>query len=213
MLFRSLPYVMTVFSPLSVAADLTESDEQFSLFLEESPRAAHHALDVIADTYAGFVKRCLAKGCWGIFFATTTWGTRERISAEQYEEFGRPYDLRVLKAAQNAPFNILHVCKGNNLLASMVDYPVSAFNWDANDPSNLSVASAKKVIKGKTILAGLHNTEELLEMTAAEVRREALESRKQGGDNRYGLAPGCTVPTRAPPKLLMAMRVAFEGKL
>ena len=37
---------------------------------------------------------------------------------------------------QGAPFNVLHVCKNNNLLFALADYPVHAINWAVGSPGN-----------------------------------------------------------------------------
>jgi uroporphyrinogen decarboxylase len=119
--------------------------------------------------------------------------------------------MRVLKAAEGAPFNILHVCKSNNLMKHMLDYPVAAFNWDAHDPTNLSIKEARKLIKGKALLAGVRNDESLLNISPDDAANEALDIRKQASDSQFGLASGCTVPTRTPSATLKAIRNVYEG--
>jgi len=71
-----------------------------------------------------------------IFFATTDWGSYDLLTDEEYSEFGRPYDLEVLKMAQGAKLNVLHVCKEHNMLFSLCDYPVDLVNWDATSSTN-----------------------------------------------------------------------------
>jgi len=58
-------------------------------------------LEAIAETTRRFVTECLAAGADGIFFATQM--ARPGLTTpEEYEEFGRPYDLEVLSAARGA---------------------------------------------------------------------------------------------------------------
>src|SRR5206468_1982336 len=116
-------FLETVFNPLSVAADLVNDDKMFLDILENHPQPLRDALEVITETFVNFAREALKTGCDGLFFATTEWASRDRLSEEQWAEWGRPYDLRVLAAVKDAPFNVLHVCKNNNMLYALADYP------------------------------------------------------------------------------------------
>jgi len=93
---REVPVLETVFSPLSVARTL--AGEQATVrYLREDPEALHNGLAMIADVTAEFVHAVIAAGADGIFFSTQM-ATTALMTAEEYEEFGRPYDLRILDA-------------------------------------------------------------------------------------------------------------------
>src|SRR5436190_5172276 len=133
-------YVLeTIFNPLSIAADMVANEQQILDDMRNNPQALKDALEVITETFTNFARECIKEGANGIFFATTEWASRDRLNEEQWEEWGRPYDLRVLKAVQGAPFNVLHVCKNNNLLYCLPDYPVQAINSPVASPGNPSL--------------------------------------------------------------------------
>ena len=153
-----------------VADRLVGSDEQLVSDLRARPALVHEALAAIAATFAGFARACLAAGASGIFFATT-WATRGKLTPAEYDEFGRRYDLQVLDAVRAAPFNVLHVCRSENRLLDLADYPVAAFSWAATDPTNPSLAEAAKKLPG-AVIGGLSN-EALVAATPELARAEA----------------------------------------
>jgi hypothetical protein len=55
--------------------------------------------------------------------------TDDVMTAEEYETWGRPFDLKILKAVSEAPFNVLHIHGKRIHFDSLLDYPVSALNW------------------------------------------------------------------------------------
>ena len=90
---------MTVFNPISIAARLVESEDVFVDRMRQHPARIHAALEVVTETFVKFVTKILNEGADGIFFATTSWATHDRLTVQEYDEFTRPYDLRILDAA------------------------------------------------------------------------------------------------------------------
>jgi len=135
-----VPMLMTVFTPMSIAADLAGGPQDLAALIAQDPPLVHVGLRVITDTFTDFAARCVEAGADGIFLATTHMATRANFTAEQYEEFGRPYDLEVLAAVRDAPLNLLHVCKAQALVRELADYPVPLLNWDTAEPSNPGLA-------------------------------------------------------------------------
>jgi uroporphyrinogen decarboxylase len=203
-----VPFAETVFSPLAVAGYLVQDNQTLVRHLREHPSAVHQALDTITRTFAPFANACLAAGADGIFFATTRWASRDYLTYEEYAEFGRPYDLRVLEAVRGADFNILHVCDSHNMLLDpsagsepalsaakgrgLADYPVQAFNWAATDPTNPNLAAAA-ALPGLRI--GGVSGDALTRPDTAQVIREVDAAREQAGPARWALGPNCSIPT------------------
>lgn len=204
------PFTQTVFSPLSIAANLTGSPEAFLPHLQERPQEVKIALEAITETLTDYCRACLERGASGIFFATTNWATYDRLTDAQYAEFGRPYDLRVLAAAQGAPFNVVHVCRSRNMLAKLADYPAAAFNWDARDPTNPTLAQGKR-LTGHGVIGGLSHHITLPNGSPEDVLSEARAARVETGDRGLLLGPGCAVSTRAPAANLRALKAAARS--
>ncbi len=194
----------TVFNPLSIAADLVPDNATLLDHMQRDPQAVHGALEVITQTFVPFVQALLQSGADGIFFATTDWASRDMLTEDQYAEFGRPYDLRVLEAAQSAAFNVLHVCKNNNLLFALADYPVHAINWAVGSVGNPTLHEVQERTE-KVVIGGLTN-ETLRNEDHAHVNAEARAADVQTGGRRWILGPACSIAVDTPEANLRAAR-------
>lgn len=201
-------FIETIFSPLSIASDLLPGKRDLLEIMKQEPQALKDGLDVIAQTFADFARQCVQCGASGIFFATTDWASRDMLNEEQWEEWGRPYDLRVLEAVQGAPFNVLHVCKENNLLFCLADYPVHAINWAVGAPGNPGLREVQ-LNTDKTVIGGYKN-ETLREATPAQILSEARLAREQTGGRRWILGPACSIDVDCPEENVRAARNAAD---
>ena len=75
----------------------------------------------MAETLAEYARRCLAAGADGLFYATNV-ATRALMSAEECRRWQRPWDLRILNAVEQRPFNLLHVCGAGIHFEEFADY-------------------------------------------------------------------------------------------
>ena len=203
------PFVQTVFSPLAVMSRLTGSTHKVRELLTEHPHEVERALEGIARTLAGYARACLEAGASGIFFATVEWGSRGIISPAEYARFGRPYDLQVLAAVADAPFNILHVCRAPNQLLWLLDYPVACFHWAAHETTNPGLGEVM-ARTGAAVAGGVDHEGALRDGTPEEVARQARGAIAETGGRRFLLAPACSVAPMAPEANLRALREAAE---
>ena len=198
-----VPFVQTVFSPLSVVGRMANGLEPVQRWMKEAPQALHAALNAVTQTLASYSAACLDAGADGIFFATTYWCTYDTCTDEEYQAFGRAYDLPVLEAVQGAPCNLLHVCRPNNMLESLLDYPVAGINWDIHAQGNASLAQALDKTD-KAVLGGIDERHVLLDGSPDDVRAQVGEALRQTGGRRFLLAPGCAIQPQTPPENLRA---------
>ena len=96
-----VPFVQTVFSPLSVVGRMANDREAVRRWMGEAPEALHAALAAVAETLSAYTQASLEAGADGIFFPTTEWGSSDACTKEEYETFGRPYDLPECAASAN----------------------------------------------------------------------------------------------------------------
>ena len=208
-----VPFLMTVFTPLSIASRLVPSEETFVQHLREHPDSVRHALEVVTETFARYVEACLEAGASGLFYATTAWATTDSLTLDEYNDFARPYDLRVLEAASGAEFNLLHVCRDNNMLGEHGDYPVHAFNWDARGQGNLSLAEGRAALAPKAVVGGLPDKSGLVDASAGELAREVRSTTGAMGPSGWMLGTGCTFPPDTPVENVRAVANAARAKL
>ena len=73
-----VPFLMTVFTPLSIAARRALSEEVFLEHLRSHPDKVRYALELVTETFVRFPTACLERGASGLFYATTSWATADR---------------------------------------------------------------------------------------------------------------------------------------
>jgi uroporphyrinogen decarboxylase len=198
-----VPFVQTVFSPLSVVGRLTEERSIVRTWMKEAPDVLHAALSAVTDTLVGYTTRSLELGADGIFFPTTEWGTYDALTDDEYATFGRPYDLQVLKAAEGAEFNIFHVCRDHNMLDALLDYPAAVIHWDANGEGNASLSDVQAKTD-KAVMGSLKFEGALLSGTADQVREEVRQMLVQTDGRRLLVGPSCSVLPQTPPENIHA---------
>lgn len=192
-----VPFLQTVFSPLAVIGRLANGDlAAVRRHMREDNKALHAALTAVAKTLAAYTTACLKAGAAGIFFATVDWATYDVATAEQYQEFGRPYDLQVLAAASAADFNVLHVCRKNNMLEALLDYPVHAFNWASRDTGNAGLGAILKKTD-RAVMGGVA-VETAADGTPEGVAAEVAEALAETKGRRFLLSAGCSIPPNTP---------------
>ena len=206
-----VPFLMTVFTPLSIAARLVPSEEAFLQQLREHPDSVAHALEVVTETFARYATACLEVGASGLFYATTSWATTDSMTLDEYAASARPYDLRVLEAASEAEFNLLHVCRDNNMLAELGDYPVHAFNWDAHGQGNLSLAEGRTALGPKVMVGGLPHKDGLVDAYPGDLARGVENTANAMGAAGWMLGTGCTFPPNTPEANVRAVASAARG--
>jgi uroporphyrinogen decarboxylase len=203
-----VPFIMTVFTPLSIASRLTDSEDVFLNHLHEHTSEVNQALEVITETFINFSRACLERGASGLFYATTSWATTDKLTEEEYRRYAMPYDLKLLSALPPAEFHVLHVCRNNNMLALLKDYPVHVFNWDARGAGNPSLAEGKKIVGSRAVIDGIFHDRRLVIATPEQLEAHVKEICTSMGNRGWMLGPGCTFPPETPVENLHAIRHA-----
>jgi uroporphyrinogen decarboxylase len=205
-----VPFIETVFTPLAVLGEMVKEPSDLRSHLRTHPEGVRAALEAVTRTFEKFARAVLDAGADGIYLATVDWASRDLLSADEYRAFARPYDLRMLAAVSGAPFNVLHVCKRNNLLSDLADYPVSAFSWDANDPTNLTLSAALSRLPG-ALMGGISFDASLEREEPERFVAQYRHGLEETGGRRWLVAPGCSIPPGASAVNLDAVRAAVES--
>ena len=146
-----MPVIFTVFSPITIA-DKLSGKKMLSHIREGHGELVKKALEVITETTKHVAAEAIRLGADGVFFASQM-STYDAMTTEEYLEYGKPYDLEVLKAAVDGWFNTIHA-HGNNIMFDVLkDYPVSVFNWHAGE--TLPALDEAFFLSGKCLMGGL----------------------------------------------------------
>ena len=105
---------------------------------------------------------------------------------------------------------MLHVCRNNNFLNAVKDYPVHAFSWDARGKGNPSLAEGKALVGGRAVIGGIAQDKNLTLASPMQLAAEIQGMRTALGDKGWILGPGCTFPPETPEAHLQAIRDAVE---
>jgi uroporphyrinogen decarboxylase len=198
------PCIQTVFSPLSQAKNLVDSDA-LPRHVREHPDALKSALAAIAESTIRFIEAARRIGIDGIFYAVQLASTLTFSEAE-YREFGEPYDRRVLAAAGGFWFNVLHI-HGSAIMFDLVSqYPAHVINWHDRETAP-ALAEGQRMFKG-AVCGGWRQWETMVLGTPEKVRAEAQEAVAATGGRRFILGTGCVTPITAPGANLRAAREA-----
>ena len=130
------------------------------------------------------------------------------MSAAECRRFQRPFDLTVLAAVAEAPFNVLHVCGHAVLFDEFVDYPVQAFSWAQADDNPSLVEGRRRT--GRAVMGGLPAKPEIATLTAAALAARARAAVQETGGRGLLLGPDCSIDPDTPEPLLHAARAALE---
>ncbi|UCF28154.1 MAG: uroporphyrinogen decarboxylase family protein [Chloroflexota bacterium] len=132
------------------------------------------------------------------------------ISPAIYRDFVLPYHKELVSYFKEKKIGVgIHICgNANPILEDMVSTGASNISVD----SGTDLAKAAEAARGKSVLIGNVPTECFL-AESKDVMKQAIEDclAKAANDSGYILAPGCEVPTVAPPeKIDWFMELANE---
>ena len=203
------PMIMTVFTPLAIAAELAGNDA-LTQHMSSHAELVHAGLKTITDTLAAVTESFFDTGIDGIFYATRQWGSRDVVSGSHYDTFGKPYDLQLMELMQRRGwFNIFHVCGSNNMLLDLLDLPAHCLNWDAADPTNPSLADARQHTD-RTLIGGLDAGRLKQDGPGDWLDAQLRNAQAGAGPSRWIVGAGCTTPVSISEQQLDAVRDAVE---
>ena len=198
-------FIETIFSTWTTARRLARSGT-VTAGRERYPETLLAAMDAISTSLASYARQALNQGSAGIFLSLGA-ATDDIMTAKEYETWGRPFDLKILEAVREAPFNVLHVHGKRIHFDSLLDYPVSALNWShfATSPS----LGEGKVRSGKTVLGGIDEAD-ASHVSAPEIGEQVDDAIREVGTRGLIVTPGCSIPTDTREQSLREIRSAVE---
>ncbi len=206
------PRTGSVHHPPKLTGDRRPPDVRLSELLQEDRPAVGIALEVISESLAGFARACIKAGADGIFLSVRDdWVNHEDNGPRTYDDLLRSGDRRIIAAAGDGWFNMLHVCGAGGDFDSFADYPVHAINW-----ADRAAGPAIREVIGKikpVVCGGVDNLRALPEGTRADVEAEVADAIEQAAGRPLIVAPGCTFDSVAVPEdNLQAMLDAVRNR-
>ncbi len=204
---KETPVIQTIFSPMAQAKNLI-GRENLMVDLRRHPDALRAGLKIITESTRRFVEAARQTGIAGIFYAVqhAQYGT---MSVEEYNAFGRPYDMQVFESAGDLWLNLLHLHGEDVMFGLFLDYPVAIINWHDQDTPP-SLAEGKALFPG-VVCGGLQRERTMVLGTPESVTAEAQRAIEATNGRKFLLGTGCVVPITAPYGNLMAARRSVEA--
>jgi uroporphyrinogen decarboxylase len=203
---QDTPILQTIFSPLAQAKNLIGADNLI-LHLRTHPDALHLGLKTITASTIQFIEAAAKTGIAGVFYAIQQ-AQFGLLSVEEFDEFGRHYDLQVLGAAQSLWLNMLHLHGENVMFDQVADYPAPVINWHDRHTTP-GLGEAQKRFNG-VVCGGISRRETMVLGTAQDVKEECLDAIDTTGGQRLILGTGCVLPIIAPHGNILAARQSVE---
>jgi uroporphyrinogen decarboxylase len=200
----TVPLIDTLFDPYQQIVRNIGRDQETALWA--GGQRALDALDGVCKTMCAYIAAARRAGADGFFLSVNgaiPEGQPRGASREIYERFQRPFNLRLLEAAKGS-VRILHVHGAGLDFERVLDYPVDAWSWSDRLPGNPSLAELRTKTS-KCLMGGLDETQ-FSERSRPLLGAQVDDALRQAGRDRFILAPGCTVPSFTPQRLLRFLR-------
>ena len=201
-------FIETIFSPWTTARRLARSSGLLTA-RAQYPETVLAAMENIAESLANYARAAIARGAAGVFLSLGA-ATDTVMPAEEYAVWGRPFDLKILDAVRDAPFNVLHVHGTKIHFDTLLDYPVSAINWSHWTTAPSLREGFEK--SGKTVMGGINETT-ASHVSAPEIGEQVVNAIREIGPRKLIITPGCSIPTDTPVRNMRAVRTAVESRL
>jgi uroporphyrinogen decarboxylase len=159
-------------------------------------------LKTITKNTLNFIEAVKETGISGIFYATQHC-QYSVMSPQEFSNFGRTYDLRILSETKELWLNMLHIHGEDIMFKEAADYPVQIVNWHDRD-SGVSLSEGKKRVSGA--VSGGVSRWTLYEEGPAGSLAEARGAVEQMGGRSLVLGVGCVAMTNTPLRNIRTLR-------
>jgi uroporphyrinogen decarboxylase len=206
-------FVDTVFDPWQTLQRHMAGADMLRLMME-APDALKRALGVITEALISYSRKSLQIGAAGIFVSVPA--AAEIISRDHFLEFVLPHTHRLLDAVSGIGImNTAHIHGGDLHFDDILELPAAVFSWWDRSPKGPSLGSVKKRIRG-CVMGGIDQTI-VSRSSPGLLKKHVREGLELGGDRRFILAGGCSIPSWTFPGSIRAIvdtaKSAAAGRL
>ena len=197
----TVPILTTIFAPLSQAKHLADNEPMLT-HLRREPELFRQGQETIIESTLRFIEAAKKIGIDGIFYAVQH-ARYPLLSRDEYETWGRPFDLQILNAVQDLWLNMVHLHSTDVMFNLVAEYPVQLLNWHDRE-TGISLSDGLQQFKGAASGGVDHWTlhQESPENTLAEVK----DAIAQTNGRRLLLGTGCVAMTTTPLRNIRALR-------
>jgi uroporphyrinogen decarboxylase len=115
----------------------------------------------------------------------------------------KPYDLHLLRGIRNnvnSPRLILHLHGGEKTyFQEVLEYQPDGISWQ-DQLTSPSIVEARNLYNG-VLMGGIDHTA-INYLPFSKLKDQIISAKKQSGNRRFILAPGCVIPSHCPKRVI-----------
>ena len=186
---------------------LVETSVGIRAFQKRSPQAWHDMMGAITESTINHINKTTKIGTSGALVSIMN-ATEKFNSIEDYDQFSRPYDKRIMDALSDSRLTMLHLhFLDESFIPQFRDFKAPVINYSVKT-SGIPMTTMRANFT--QALAGGVDEVDYNSLTVAEIRREWTTARKQAGP-KYIITPGCALPKTSTPQALARLRQSLSA--
>lgn len=199
-IFQTVPNALTV-------ARLLRGDGIFE-DIKNGSDGLKGALEYINGVIFEFSFSCLRAGAGGIFYFTQL-ATYDLMNKEEYENFGKIYDDKMLNDIGGEAITIFHIHGMNIMFDLLSGCKAHILNWHDRLTAP-SLGEAKKIFKG-AVLGGIEEDKVLRSGNEGKIRAQLSDAITQTGGRSLIVGPGCVLPIDVSDEKIYMIKEALRN--
>lgn len=202
------PIIQTIFNPLA-QAQMIAGDKLLLRHMRTNPDRVHTGLNTLTESTLRFINSLKRMDVDGIFYVTPH-ADYDKMSLEEYQTFGLPYDHKILDSLPARWwFNVVNLGSEAPMFKLVDHFNVQAVSWQTQhaDPD---LSKGKSLVRG-AVMGGLSQTHHLHKGTPTSIREATREAIHQTNGRRLILAAGAPIYISTPLSNIDAARDAVNA--
>ncbi|MEP0814038.1 MAG: hypothetical protein HRF49_05175 [bacterium] len=200
-------FVNTIFSPFTWLRNYGRLAWRETM--REHPDKFLSAMEIATSNIVKYVAAQAEAGVDGIFYSQVA-GDPEFTTEEEFERYVKPFDIRILNAVRELPFNILHAHGEHIYIDLYRDYPVKVVNYSDRFVSNPSLDEMRRLKSDWCLMGGIGELD-AKESDPRSLAAEIEDAFRQTGGRGWICTPGCSLKTNIWESHIFAMRDAVRN--
>jgi uroporphyrinogen decarboxylase len=185
---------------------LVETSAGLRTFQKRNPQAWHDVMGAITESTINHINKAKKIGTSGALVSIMN-ATEKFNSIEDYEQFSRPYDKRIMDALADSRLTMLHLhFLDESFIPQYRDFKAPVVNYSVKT-SGIPMTTMREHFT-QTLAGGVDEID-YNSLTVAEIRRQWTTARRQAGP-KYIITPGCALPKTSTPQALARLRQSLS---
>jgi uroporphyrinogen decarboxylase len=181
---------------------LVEASAGLQAFQKRNPQAWHDMMGAITESTVNHIHKAKKIGSSGALVSIMN-ATEKFNSIEDYEQYSRPYDKKIIDALSDSRLTMLHLhFLDESFIPQFRDFKAPVINYSVKT-SGISMTTMRANFT-QTLAGGVDEID-YNSLSVAQLRHEWTTAFKQAGP-KYIITPGCALAKTSTPQALARLR-------